>query len=142
MALSRCPDTSPDERSVGDDDGDDFPLPREVSPAEQLCRSSRLDPPRFRLMAAEFHPERLLLIFFSSKDFIWEKMDVGEPPGGPRGRGARPVGRPHPREQGVAPLAFIFGDDFSLFILRYSVEFQDFWSCTEMSGPRLNATSI
>ena len=60
-------------------------------------------------------------------------MGVGEPPGGPRGRRARPGGggRPHPREQGVAPLAFIFGDDFSLFILRYSVEFQDFWSCVE-----------
>ena len=47
-------------------------------------------------------------------------MGVGEPPGGPRGRGARPGGRPHPREQGVGPLAFIFGDNFSLFILRYS----------------------
>ena len=38
---------------------------------------------------------------------------------------------PHPREQGVGPLAFIFGEDFSLFILRSSVEFQDFWSCAE-----------
>ena len=46
------------------------PSQREVSPAEQLCRSSRLDPPRFRLVAAEFRPERLLLIFFSTKDFI------------------------------------------------------------------------
>ena len=43
---------------------------REVSPAEQLCRSSRLDPPRFRLVAAESRPERLMLNFFSSKDFI------------------------------------------------------------------------
>ena len=63
-------------------------------------------------------------------------MGVGEPPGGPRGRGRAPGGapqggRPHPREQGVGPLAFIFGEDFSLFILRYSVEFQDFWSCAE-----------
>ena len=39
--------------------------------------------------------------------------------GAPRGEGCAP----HPREQGVGPLAFIFGDDFSLFILRYSVEF-------------------
>ena len=43
---------------------------REVSPAEQLCRSSRLVPPRFRLVAAESRPEKFLLIFFSSKDFI------------------------------------------------------------------------
>ena len=39
--------------------------------------------------------------------------------------GARPRGaRPHPRGQGVGPLVFIFGEDFLLFILRYSVEFQ------------------
>ena len=43
---------------------------REVSPAEQLRRSPRLVPPRFRLMAPEFRPEMLLLIFFSTKDFI------------------------------------------------------------------------
>ena len=45
------------------------PSRREASQAEQLRRSSRLVPPRFRLVAAEFHPERLLQIFFSSKDF-------------------------------------------------------------------------
>ena len=33
-------------------------------------------------------------------------------------------GAPHPREQGVGPLVFIFGEDFLLFILKYSVEFQ------------------
>ena len=31
---------------------------------------------------------------------------------------------PHPRGQGVGPLVFIFGEDFLLFILGYSVEFQ------------------
>ena len=46
------------------------PSQREVSPAEQLCRSPRLVPPRFRLVAAESRPERFSLIFFSSKDFI------------------------------------------------------------------------
>ena len=46
------------------------PSQREVSPAEQLCRSSRLDPPRFRLVAAESRPEKFLPIFFSSKDLI------------------------------------------------------------------------
>ena len=36
-------------------------------------------------------------------------MDVGEPPGGPRGRGRALGGgaRPHPRGQGVGPLALI-----------------------------------
>ena len=55
----------PDERSVGDDDGDDFPSRRDVSSAEQLSRSPRLVPPRFRLVVAEFRPESLLMIFFS-----------------------------------------------------------------------------
>ena len=40
--------------------------------------------------------------------------------GAPRGEGRAP----HPRGQGVGPLVFIFGEDFLLFILRYSVEFQ------------------
>ena len=43
---------------------------REVSPIEQLCRSPRLVPPRFRLMAAESRLEKLLLLFFSMKYFI------------------------------------------------------------------------
>ena len=60
----------PYEMSVGDDDGDDFPSRREVSPAEQLCRSPRLVPPRFRLVAAEFLPGSLLVIFSRTKDFI------------------------------------------------------------------------
>ena len=46
------------------------PSRREVSPAEQLRRSTRLVPPRFRLVAAESRPERLPAIFFSLKDFI------------------------------------------------------------------------
>ena len=46
------------------------PSRREVSPVEQLHRSPRLVPPRFRLVAAESCPEKFLLNFFSSKDFI------------------------------------------------------------------------
>ena len=94
----------------GDGDGEDVdgdcPLPmrgalvmispsrREVSPAEQLCRSPRLDPPRFRLVAVEFRPRRWLMIFFSSKDSIQQKMVIGGPPGGPRGRGRALGGAP------------------------------------------------
>ena len=43
------------------------PSRRDVSPAEQLRRSPRLVPPRFRLVAAEFHLVSLLTIFFSDK---------------------------------------------------------------------------
>ena len=46
------------------------PSEREVSPTEQLCRSPRLVPPRFRLVAAELHPVILLLNFSKVKAFI------------------------------------------------------------------------
>ena len=46
------------------------PSRRDVSPAEQLCRSPRLVPPRFCLVAAVFLPESLLMIFSRVKDFI------------------------------------------------------------------------
>ena len=37
---------------------------REVSPAEQPCRSPRLVPPRFRPVAAEFLPKSFLVIYY------------------------------------------------------------------------------
>ena len=46
------------------------PSRREVSPAEQLCRSSRLVPPRFRLVVAKFRPVSLPTIFSKVKAFI------------------------------------------------------------------------
>ena len=46
------------------------PSRREVSPVEQLCWSPRLVLPRFCLVAAEFRPVILLLIFSSTKDLI------------------------------------------------------------------------
>ena len=46
------------------------PSRREVSPAEQLRRSLRLVSRRFRLVAAEFCPISLLMIFSRVKAFI------------------------------------------------------------------------
>ena len=46
------------------------PSQREVSLAELLRRSPRLVMPRFRLVAVEFHPVSLLMIFSRVKDFI------------------------------------------------------------------------
>ena len=46
------------------------PSQREVSQTEQLRRSPRLVPPRFRLVAAEFRPVSLLMIFSRVKAFI------------------------------------------------------------------------
>ena len=47
-----------------------FPSQREVSPTEHLCQSPRLVPPRFRLVAAEFHPVSLPTIFSRVKVMI------------------------------------------------------------------------
>ena len=47
-----------------------FPSRREVCPTEQLRRSPRLVPPRFCLVAAEFCPISLLMIFSRVKAFI------------------------------------------------------------------------
>ena len=46
------------------------PSGREVSPAEQFCRSPRLVLPKFCLETAALHPESFLLIFSSMKDLI------------------------------------------------------------------------
>ena len=43
------------------------PSRRKVSLAEQLRRSPRLVPPRFCLVAVEFHPVSLPTIFFQGK---------------------------------------------------------------------------
>ena len=43
---------------------------REVSSAEQLCRSPRLIPPRFRLVAADFRPVSLPTIVSRVKAMI------------------------------------------------------------------------
>ena len=46
------------------------PSRREVSPAEQLCWSPRLVPPRFRLVAEEFRHISLPMIFSRVKVMI------------------------------------------------------------------------
>ena len=43
------------------------PSRRDVSPVEQLRRSPRLVPPRFRLETAVLRPESFLMIFFQGK---------------------------------------------------------------------------
>ena len=76
------------------------PSRRDVSPAEQLHRSPRLVPSKFRLEMAALHPESFLMIFSRAKDTLYQKMGIGGLPGGPRGRG-RAL---HLRGWWVAPL--------------------------------------
>ena len=122
---------SPDERSVGDDDGDDFPPPGGKFP-RQNSSARALD--WFRLVAAEFRPERLLMIFFLderphiAKDGYWRANR------GPTRQGARPGGEGAPPPSwpgGGPPVVFLPLNIFLLFSTRCSVEFQDFWSCAE-----------
>ena len=54
------------------------PSRREVSPAEQLCQSPRLVPPRFRLVAAESRPESLLMIFFLGQKTSYSRRWASE----------------------------------------------------------------
>ena len=76
------------------------PSRREVSPAEQLHRSPRLVPPRFRLVAAEFRPVSLLMIFFHGKSLHIVEDGHRRATRGPR----RQVRAPHPPGLGVGPL--------------------------------------
>ena len=50
------------------------PSRRDVSPAEQLRRSSRLVPPRFRLETAALRPESFLMIFFPGQKTPYSKI--------------------------------------------------------------------
>ena len=106
------------------------PSRREVSPAEQLCRSPRLVPPRFRLMAAESRPESLLMIFFGRKTSYIRRW----PPEDWRGAheaGARPGGRarPHPRGQGVGPLWYFLR---SVFFINSKNDFRGLSGFSEL----------
>ena len=95
----------PDERSVGDDDGDDFPLPEGSVPGRTALPEPQIGSAKVPPRGGGVSSQKVLFYFFSTKDFIWEKMGVGEPPGGPRGRGRAlgGGGAPHPHEQGVGP---------------------------------------
>ena len=73
------------------------PSRREVSPAEQLRRSPRLVPPRFRLVAAEFRIVSLLRIFFLGRKTSYSRrwapeshQGAHEVGGRAQGGGARP----------------------------------------------------
>ena len=100
------------------------PSRREVSPAEQLRRSPRLVPPRFRLVAAEFLPESLLMFFFQGKRLHIAEDGHRRPARGPTRQGTRPGGRvrPHPRRQGVGPLWYFLR---SVFFINSKNDFRE-----------------
>ena len=94
------------------------PSQREVSPAEQLCQTSRLVPPRFRLMAAESRPESLLMIFFLDERLHIAKDGHRRAARGPTRQGARSGGRAHLPPSwmvGGPPLVLISPNIFYIF---------------------------
>ena len=104
------------------------PSRRDASPAEQLRWSPRLVSPRFRLVAAEFRPESLLMIFFPGRRLHIAKDGHRRPARGPTRQGARP---PPSWMVGGPPLVLPSLNIF-LYILKLTfVKFQDFWSCVE-----------
>ena len=68
------------------------PSRREVSPAEQLRRSPRLVPPRFRLVVVEFRPISLLMIFFQDKRPLIAEDGHRRPSRGAMRQGVHPWG--------------------------------------------------
>ena len=89
------------------------PSRRDVSPAEQLCRSPRSVPPRGGGVSS-----RKLAYDFSSDERLHIAEDGHRRANrGPRGRGrAQGVGRaPHPRAQGVGPLWYFLCSVFYYF---------------------------
>ena len=96
----------PDERSVGDDDGDDFPLPEgsvadRTAPPEPYIGSAKV-PPR----GGEVSSRELPYDFFLDKTLYIAKDGHQRATRGPMRQKAFPGGRarPHPHGQGVGPL--------------------------------------
>ena len=98
---------------VDDDDSDESPSPEPRTDSRSALPRGFRAWRRLRIVKRD---DFFSLIFSLLKQIYRVGLGVGGFPGGPRGRGAR--------EKGVGPLVFIFGEDFLLFILRYSVEFQ------------------
>ena len=109
---------------VDDDDGDESPSPEPRTDSRSALPREIRAWRRLRIVKRD---ETFSLIFFLLESQYMElelasegHQGAHEVGGAPRGEGCAP----HPRGQGVAPLVFIFGEDFLLFIVRYPVEFQ------------------
>ena len=109
------------------------PSRREVSPTEQLRRSPGLVPPRFRLVAAEFRPVSLLMIFSRRKTPYSQRWtSEGYQGAHEAGDAPRGVGRaPTLVDGGWPPSGTSFAQYFLYILKLTSLEFQDFWSCAE-----------
>ena len=106
------------------------PSRREVSPAEQLCRSPRLVPPR----GGGVSSLKLAYDFFLDERPHIEEDGHRRTTREPTRQGARPGGRAWPPtlvDGGWAPFGTFFAQYFLYIPKLTSVEFQDLWSCVE-----------
>ena len=96
---------------IDDDDGDGFPSPEPRTDSKSALPRGFRAWRRLRIVKRD---DFFSLIFSLRKQIYRVGVGVGGSPGGPRGRG-RALGGAHPREKGVGPLVFIFGEDFYYF---------------------------
>ena len=102
---------------VDDDDGDESPSPEPRTDSRSALPIGFRAWRRIRIVK---HDDFFSLIFLSKSKYIELELASEGIQGGHKVGGRAP----HPREQGVGPLVFIFGEDFLLFFLRPPVEFQ------------------
>ena len=110
------------------------PSRRDVSPAEQLRQSPRLVLPRFRLVAAEFRPVSLLMIFLQGKRLHIEEDGHRRAARGPTRQAGAPSGlglAPTLVARVWPPWPISFAQKFLLNPKTCFVEFQNFWSSAE-----------
>ena len=99
---------------VDDDDGDGFPSPEPGTDSRSaLPREFRA----WRRLCIVKRDESFSLIFSPRTRIYGVEVEVVGAPGGPRGRRECPRGyaRPHPRGQGVGPLALILSPVFFIY---------------------------
>ena len=105
---------------VDDDDGDESPSPDPRTDSRSTLSRGFRAWRRLRIVKRD----DFFSSFFLSESKYIELELASEGIQGAHEVGGRALGGAHPREQDVGPLVFIFGEDFLLFIVRYSVEFQ------------------
>ena len=107
---------------VDDDDGDESPPPEPRTDSRSALPREIRAWRRLRIVKRD---ETFSLIFFLLKSQYMELELASEGHQGAHEVGGHAQGgAPHPREKGVGSLVFIFGEEFLLFFLRCSVEFQ------------------
>ena len=104
----------PDERIVGDDAGDDFPLPEGSFPGRTALPEPQIGSAKVPPRGGGVSSRKLAYDFFSDGRLHIEEDEHRRATRGPTRQGARPGGRarPHPHAQGVGPLWYFLRSVF------------------------------